>query len=158
MLHVVHAVAVFLLLAAVFGSLVVPLVYYISREFRVSMPSSLFSAWLAAFDMIGVIESRTIVTDAQLLFYIALTLLVAVKFWKRRNYFTHLQELANSDSPQHKPGSSGNRRRASSISSSNTGRSKGKSVTVAMPLLEEITWSALLGLCCGAAVRYGTML
>ena len=45
--------------------------------------SALLAGCLAMFDMLNVIESRLILVDSQLMFYLALSLVVALKFWKR---------------------------------------------------------------------------
>lgn len=68
--------------SALFGSLCVPLMYLICREFGMRVSSSVLGASLPLFDHLLLIQSRLILIDAQLLFYLHLTLLCALRLWK----------------------------------------------------------------------------
>lgn len=68
--------------AAIFGTACVPLVYGIARELGVSMESAFATACLPLFDMLLLIESRLILIDAQLICYLNLALLLALKCFR----------------------------------------------------------------------------
>lgn len=73
-------------IAATFGSFLIPITYLTCRELRISVLGSITAAVLVTFDMLNVTEARLILTDSQLMFYIGLSLYIAVRFWKRRNW------------------------------------------------------------------------
>ncbi|MDR3740421.1 MAG: phospholipid carrier-dependent glycosyltransferase [Terracidiphilus sp.] len=122
-------------LAAAFGALLIPVMYYLAREFRIRRPASALVAWLVTFDMLNATEARLILTDSQLVFYMALSLLLAVKFWKRRNYFTCAQIA----------GGVGKRAKGAPVMPLTPG--------LHMPAWEEVAWSVTIGLAFGASVR-----
>ncbi|KAK4524769.1 hypothetical protein GAYE_SCF05G2672 [Galdieria yellowstonensis] len=70
--------------AAIFGSLSVPLMYVLCRVFGLSLESSFLGSSLVLFDFISLIESRLILIDAQLQFFCILSLLSALLLWKSR--------------------------------------------------------------------------
>ena len=68
--------------AALFGTACVPLMYLIARELHLSTTSSVVAAALPLLDMLLLIESRLILLDSQLVFYLELTLLCALRMWR----------------------------------------------------------------------------
>lgn len=89
--------------SALFGSCCVPLMYLICREFGIRISSSVLGAMLPLFDGLLLVESRLILVDAQLLFYLYLTLLCALRLWKAAEerdgtirYYTYLVATAAS--------------------------------------------------------------
>lgn len=68
--------------AAIFGTATVPLVYATSRELGVSWVGSLAAAVLYCFDNLNIIESRLILMDSQIMFYLVLSLYCALRLWK----------------------------------------------------------------------------
>ena len=70
--------------AAVFGVLTVPLLYMTARELGVSWIGALVSAGLFCFDNLNVIESRLILMDSQIVFYLVLSLYCALRLWKSK--------------------------------------------------------------------------
>lgn len=68
--------------SALFGSFCVPLMYLVCRDFGMRVSSSVLGALLPLFDGLLLVESRLILIDAQLLFYLYLTLLCALRLWK----------------------------------------------------------------------------
>lgn len=69
------------LTSAVFGSAVSPLTYLIGRELGLSSSSCLFAAIVQAVEHMAIIESRLILLDAQLMAWMALCLLLALRMW-----------------------------------------------------------------------------
>jgi dolichyl-phosphate-mannose--protein O-mannosyl transferase len=69
-------------IAAVFGTVTVPLIYITSRELGVSWVGSLLAASLYCFDNLNIIESRLILMDSQIMFYLILSLYCALRLWK----------------------------------------------------------------------------
>jgi len=69
-------------ISAVFGSMLIPLVFSIARKFGCTNKGAVLAACLVNFDMLNLTESRLILMDAQLMFYSALSLWIALKFWK----------------------------------------------------------------------------
>ncbi len=67
--------------AAVFGVLTVPLLYQTARLLGVSWVGALVSAGLFCFDNLNVIESRLILMDSQITFYLVLSLYCALRLW-----------------------------------------------------------------------------
>lgn len=67
--------------SAIFGSCVSPLTYLIARELGLSSAASLFAALAQAVEHLAVIESRLILLDAQLMMWMALCLLCALRLW-----------------------------------------------------------------------------
>lgn len=68
--------------AAVFGVLTVPLVYTTARQLGVSWAGAVLSAGLFCFDNLNVIESRLILMDSQIVFYLVLSLYCALRLWQ----------------------------------------------------------------------------
>ena len=66
---------------AIFGSAVAPLIYAICREVGLSLPASVVPAAMQALDILVVIESRLILLEGQLMFFVALCLWCALKLW-----------------------------------------------------------------------------
>lgn len=69
-------------IAAIFGTATVPLLYRTARLLDVSWVGSLLSACLYCFDNLNVIESRLILMDSQIMFYLVLSLYCALQLWK----------------------------------------------------------------------------
>ena len=70
--------------SAFLGSFIPPVMFLTARELDLSLPASLFTGAMPLFDMLLCIESRLILTDAQLILYIQLCLLCALKLWNTR--------------------------------------------------------------------------
>jgi len=70
--------------SAVFGAGVPPLTYLLARELGLGVAASALPAVAGALDHLVVVESRLILLDAQLLFYIVAALYLAVRLWKAR--------------------------------------------------------------------------
>ncbi|CAN8071628.1 unnamed protein product [Agarophyton chilense] len=68
--------------AAVFGVITVPLMYATARTFGMSWVGALVCAGLFCFDNLNIIESRLILMDSQITFYLVLSLYCAFKLWK----------------------------------------------------------------------------
>jgi len=68
-------------LPAFFGALCVPLMYRTCRKLGIGIEFSVVAAFFVCFDMCGVIESRLILTDSQLIFYCALALYLMLELW-----------------------------------------------------------------------------
>jgi dolichyl-phosphate-mannose--protein O-mannosyl transferase len=68
--------------AAVYGTATVPLIYATSRQMGVSWVGSLLAACLYCFDNLNVVESRLILMDSQIMFFLVLSLLCALRLWK----------------------------------------------------------------------------
>lgn len=71
-------------IAAVFGVLTVPLLYQTARQLGVSWVGALVSAGLFCFDNLNIIESRLILMDSQIVFYLVLSLYCALRLWKSK--------------------------------------------------------------------------
>lgn len=69
-------------IAAVFGTVTVPLVYVTARALDVSWLGSLLPAGLYCFDNLNIIESRLILMDSQIMFYLVLSLYCALRLFK----------------------------------------------------------------------------
>ena len=110
-----------------FGCFLPPLVYALLRQFRVTRAGAIVGGCLVNFDMLNLMESRLILTDSQLMFYSALSLYVALRFWRRLNEFTPAA-----------PAGPGRLRQLASAT---------------MSVAEENKWCLALGLACGAALR-----
>ncbi len=67
--------------SALFGSLCIPLMYFIAIELRMSRLSAFLTACLPLFDNLLLVESRLILIDAQLIFYLNLSLLFALRMF-----------------------------------------------------------------------------
>lgn len=88
--------------SALFGSACIPLMYLICRQLRLSVTSSVLGATLPLFDNLLITESRLILLDSQLLFYLKLTLLCALRLWEvaeegnvsSRRYYKYLVATA----------------------------------------------------------------
>lgn len=88
--------------SAVFGSLCIPVMYSICRSLGLSISASILGAVMTLFDNLLLIESRLILLDAQLIFYIELTLLCALRLWRQaesgalgsRSYYGYLAATA----------------------------------------------------------------
>lgn len=68
--------------AAVFGVITVPLMYSTARMLGLSWVGALVCAGLFCFDNLNIIESRLILMDSQITFYLVLSLYCAFKLWK----------------------------------------------------------------------------
>jgi len=68
-------------LSALFGSFVPSVMFLTGRALQLSMPVSLTVGAMALFDILLCIESRLILTDSQLIFFIQIALLCALKLW-----------------------------------------------------------------------------
>lgn len=71
-------------LAAIFGSLTIPVVYAIMKESGFSTLIAAFSAALILFDNAHIAQSRLILLDATLIFFLSLTIYAYVRFRKLR--------------------------------------------------------------------------
>jgi dolichyl-phosphate-mannose-protein mannosyltransferase len=70
------------LAAAAFGSLVPPTLYLTCRAVDVGVLPSLVAAVLSLTDTLLLIESRLVLTDSQLIFYIQAALYCAISLWR----------------------------------------------------------------------------
>lgn len=68
-------------LAATFGSFIPPLLYLTCRKLGISIIASVTAATMAVTDMMLCIESRLILTDSQLIFFIQSSLFSALHLW-----------------------------------------------------------------------------
>lgn len=68
--------------AAVFGAATVPLLYATARRLGMSWVGALVASGLYCFDNLNVIESRLILMDSQIMFYLVLSLYCALELWK----------------------------------------------------------------------------
>jgi dolichyl-phosphate-mannose-protein mannosyltransferase len=73
------------IVAALFGTLLIPLIYLIARSFSMSVEASALAAAYLLWDMATAIESRLILTDSQLLFFTALHWYCMLRLWRSRN-------------------------------------------------------------------------
>lgn len=71
-------------IAAIFGVVTVPLMYSTARMLGVSWIGSLLCAGLFCFDNLNIIESRLILMDSQIVFYLVLSLYCALHLWRSR--------------------------------------------------------------------------
>ena len=146
-----------------------PIVFYTARELRLSKCVSATVAWLLIFDVMNAVQGRLILLDAQLVFYVALSLLIALKYWKRCNYYHH---LAGGHSPDSSGQSTPTRQvRSGSVTGRRSSVTPGNGPVVItlssvaagfaksfvpengrMAHAEELFWSISLGLSCGAAL------
>jgi dolichyl-phosphate-mannose--protein O-mannosyl transferase len=72
-------------IAATFGSFLPPLTYSVCRKLSLSEAASFTVGCLVLFDLLNIIEARHILVDSQLMFYCALSLWLALKYWDRLN-------------------------------------------------------------------------
>jgi hypothetical protein len=70
-------------LAATFGCLLAPLTFSIAKKLGASSGPAFLAGCFCAFDMMNVLESRHILVDSQLMFYCALCLWLALRYWKQ---------------------------------------------------------------------------
>lgn len=70
--------------AVVFGIVTVPLMYSTARALNVSWIGSLLCAGLFCFDNLNIIESRLILMDSQIVFYLVLSLYCALQLWNSK--------------------------------------------------------------------------
>ncbi len=81
--------------SALFGAATTPVLFLISRTFGLSLPSSILPAIAHALDNLSVVEARVVVMDAQLTFFMAASLLAALKLFgskqgtKRRKFYLY---------------------------------------------------------------------
>ncbi|KAK4537719.1 hypothetical protein CDCA_CDCA14G3744 [Cyanidium caldarium] len=68
--------------AAFFGALLPAVTYLVARKMRLSRAAAGLAAFFVLFDMLNVIEARHILTDSQLIFYCALTMLAFLYLWE----------------------------------------------------------------------------
>lgn len=71
--------------AAIFGSFLPLFVYCIILEMKGSVATAALGGILVLFDNLNLLESRLILIDSQLMFWSALALLVALKWWNHLN-------------------------------------------------------------------------
>lgn len=71
-------------IAALFGAVTVPLMYATARKIGVSWTGSFLCAALFCFDNLNIIESRLILTDSQIVFYLVFSLYCALQLWSSR--------------------------------------------------------------------------
>ncbi|ESK96494.1 glycosyltransferase family 39 protein [Moniliophthora roreri MCA 2997] len=71
-------------LAAIFGSLTIPVVYAIMKESGYSTIIAAFSASIILFDNAHIAQSRLILLDATLIFFMSLTIYAYIRFQKLR--------------------------------------------------------------------------
>ena len=69
------------LTSALFGASISPLSYLICRELGLSLPASLLPAVIQSIEHLAIIESRLVLMDAQLMAFIGLSLLLALRMW-----------------------------------------------------------------------------
>jgi dolichyl-phosphate-mannose--protein O-mannosyl transferase len=67
--------------SAMFGTLSVPLAYLIGRKFQFSVETSIVLAALVFCDPLLLSETRLVLTDSQLFFYIILSIYCALQLW-----------------------------------------------------------------------------
>lgn len=84
--------------SALFGMFCPPLTYLIARELKFSTSTSFVTASLPLFDNLLLMESRLILLDAQLIFYLDLALLCALRLFNNmesdcRSSFRHFSYL-----------------------------------------------------------------
>lgn len=71
-------------IAAIFGTVTVPLMYATGRKIGMSWVGSLLCAGLFCFDNLNIIESRLILMDSQIVFYLVLSLYCALHLWSSK--------------------------------------------------------------------------
>lgn len=69
-------------ISAVFGVITVPLLYTTARTLGLSWVGAGLCAGLFCFESLNIIQSRLIVLESQLIFYLVLSLYCALKLWK----------------------------------------------------------------------------
>lgn len=69
-------------IAAIFGVVTVPLMYSTARTLGISYIASLLVAGFFCFDNLNIIESRLILMDSQIVFYLVLSLFCALHLWR----------------------------------------------------------------------------
>ena len=72
-------------LPALLGSLTIPIVFLIMWESGYSLPACVLASCLVLFDNSHIGQTRLILLDATLVFFMALSLLCYIKFYKRRH-------------------------------------------------------------------------
>lgn len=70
--------------AAVFGAITVPLMYTTGRKIGMSWVGAFLCAGLFCFDNLNIIESRLILMDSQIVFYLVLSLYCALHLWSSK--------------------------------------------------------------------------
>lgn len=75
--------------SALFGSTIAPTIYLIARELGLSFPAALIPAFAYVFEHLFVVESRLILMDSQLICFMSLCLLFALRLWGARKGTTH---------------------------------------------------------------------
>jgi dolichyl-phosphate-mannose-protein mannosyltransferase len=81
--------------AAAFGSLTAPLMYLAVRGFDGGIWAGVLCASFFIFDNLNLIESRLVLIDSQLIFWCAMSLVVAQRWWRRwREDFRAREEWA----------------------------------------------------------------
>lgn len=71
-------------ISAIFGALTVPLMYATSRKIGMSWVGALLCSGLFCFDNLNVIESRLILMDSQIVFYLVLSVYCALNLWESK--------------------------------------------------------------------------
>eukprot|EP00012_Vannella_robusta_P001309 CAMPEP_0206182542 /NCGR_PEP_ID=MMETSP0166-20121206/120_1 /ASSEMBLY_ACC=CAM_ASM_000260 /TAXON_ID=95228 /ORGANISM="Vannella robusta, Strain DIVA3 518/3/11/1/6" /LENGTH=392 /DNA_ID=CAMNT_0053597257 /DNA_START=470 /DNA_END=1645 /DNA_ORIENTATION=- len=88
-------------ISAFFGTLAVPLAYLIGREFKLSVQASVLLGAIMLCDSLLLSETRLVLTDSQLFFYIILSIYCALKLWNSkdrsfsRNFWTVATAVAS---------------------------------------------------------------
>lgn len=67
--------------SAVFGAGVAPITLFIARTLGLAMPAAILPAVAIALDNLAIVESRIVVMDAQLMFFMTLALLAALRLF-----------------------------------------------------------------------------
>lgn len=70
--------------SALFGSAIPPITYLIARELGFSFPAALVPSCAYVFEHLAVVESRLILMDSQLICFMSLCLLFALRLWGAR--------------------------------------------------------------------------
>jgi dolichyl-phosphate-mannose--protein O-mannosyl transferase len=70
---------------AFFGCLLAPFTFSIACKLGASAWPAFLAGCFVVFDLMNTIESRHILVDSQLMFYSALSLWLALKYWERCN-------------------------------------------------------------------------
>ena len=80
-------------IAALFGTLTVPLLYSATRILGVGRWGAILTTVLFIFDMLNLIESRLILMDSQLMFWLTVCLLVGVMYMRRKQEHTAAEAI-----------------------------------------------------------------
>ena len=126
--------------AAFFGALLPPLTYLIAKELGAARSGRILAAAFVIFDGLNHVESRLLLTDSQLMFYSALALFVALKYWNR------VEGWGPGGALQLEEAADGNREKVK-VAQAYPSLQMEKFITA-----DRLRWSILLGVACAAAV------